>query len=131
MEAQLQKLEFILLYIIDLHSPPTTVYTPNILYPWRYVPDYPTMPATSVHSSQSLKRLSPVNNISVNETTREAATAPIGTTAKPIQSVPSQSSIGKSQNIPGWYSENRIILSWINTKDKLECTTGWHGYLAG
>jgi len=48
------------------------------------------MPVTTGHSSESLKLCQYNDNISVNETTRAAATPHIDSVAKPMKYVPSQ-----------------------------------------
>jgi len=78
------------------------------------------MPATTGHSSQSLRRCRSDVNLSVNETKRAAATPPIGSAPKPIKCVPSQIRIRKLQSIPLRHCE---CLSYLRSEYKL--TTNW------
>jgi len=68
------------------------------------------MPATTGHTSQSLKQCQSYNNISVNETKRPAATPHIGSTAKPRKWVWSQICIRKHSSIAVWHCECPLYL---------------------
>ena len=72
----------------------------SILYPRSSLPDYPSMPASTGHSSQSLKRCRSEDNILLNETKRAAATPLIGSAAKPMKPVPSRIGIRTHYSVP-------------------------------
>jgi len=71
----------------------------SILYPLHSLPNYPTIPATTGHSSQCCKWCWSNNRIPVNVTTRVVATAWIGYAPEPINYAPSQICTWKGQSI--------------------------------